>query len=344
MLKDTYEWCVTGAAGFIGSHLSEELLMSGQRVVGVDNLSTGHLRNLESVRGAVGVERWSRFEFKKADICSGESLEKLFEGCDYVLHQAALGSVPRSIENPVATHDSNATGFLNVLEAARRAGVKRVVYASSSSVYGSDKTLPKVEDRVGWPLSPYAASKRTDELYAAAYRYSKGFPSIGLRYFNVFGSRQDPNGAYAAVIPRWFKALVTGTPAVIYGDGGTSRDFCHVANVVQANIRAALVPWHPELPLVFNVALGGRTSLNELFALIRENVAKQVPSVESREPDYEDFRLGDIAHSEADISAATKWLGYEPEVHVWEGLAKASAYYLSEFRRGVSATTSTIGS
>lgn len=324
-----YKWSVTGAAGFIGSHLVEYLLTNGQTVVGLDNLSTGHAHNLESVREALGEDRWRHFEFKQADICVEEPLEGLFEGCDYVLHQAALGSVPRSISNPIATHESNATGFLNVLEGARRAAVKRVVYASSSSVYGSDATLPKVEDRVGWPLSPYAASKRTDELYAAAYRHSKGYPSVGLRYFNVFGSRQDPNGAYAAVIPRWFKALVAGEPAVIYGDGTTSRDFCHVANVVQANIRAALVPWHPELPLVFNVALGGRTSLNELFALIREIVATQVPSAQSREPDYEDFRLGDITHSEADISLATKWLGYEPTHDVRKGLHEAADYYLS---------------
>ncbi len=258
-------WLVTGVAGFIGSHLLETLLGLGQQVVGLDNFATGYAHNLEQVRAAVGEAAWARFRFIEGDIRDFEACTAAVEGVDYVLHQAALGSVPRSIEHPRLYHDVNVTGFVNMLEAARSAGVARFVYASSSSVYGDDPHLPKVEAQIGKPLSPYALTKSMNEQYAHLYATVYGYPSIGFRYFNVFGPRQDPKGAYAAVIPRWIDALLHGEPCVIHGDGETSRDFCYVANVVQANLLAATTDNPDALDRVYNVAVGERTTLNELF-------------------------------------------------------------------------------
>jgi UDP-N-acetylglucosamine/UDP-N-acetylgalactosamine 4-epimerase len=309
-------WLVTGAAGFIGSHLTEKLLALGQQVVAVDNLATGLLSNVEAVR-APGLE------FHEADVGDLENNRRLCEGVDYVLHQAGLGSVPRSIKTPWDSHAANVTGTLHLMTAAKDAGVKRFVYASSSSVYGDDQGLPKIESRTGRPLSPYAATKAMCETYAGVFHRCYGLSSAGLRYFNVFGPRQDPNGPYAAVMPLWFAALSKGERCVINGDGSTSRDFCYVANVVQANILAA-TSQHPELGCdVFNVACGQTTSLNDLYGKIRT-----LCGAKRLEPDYRPFRSGDILHSLADISYAKRLLGYEPTHDLDAGLKEAAAWYL----------------
>jgi UDP-N-acetylglucosamine 4-epimerase len=326
-------WCVTGGAGFIGSHLVEALLRNGQWVTVLDDLSTGSLENLEAVRCEVGAEAAARLEFHRGDIRSVSACEQAFQGAGVVLHQAALGSVPRSIARPVATHEVNVSGFLNVLEAARAVGVRRVVYASSSSVYGDHPALPKCEENTGRPLSPYAASKQCDEAYAHAFRSCYGVELVGLRYFNVFGPRQDPDGPYAAVVPRWFAAFVRGQPIEIYGDGETSRDFCYVANVVQANLLAATTSRPEALGRAYNVAYGARTTLNELFALIRDRVASLRPEAAERRPIYREFRAGDVRHSLADITPAMTLLGYRPEHSVAEGLVLASAWYVASTQR-----------
>lgn len=323
-LKGT-TWVVTGAAGFIGSHLSVALLDRGAKVRVLDNLATGKRANLDVIAEA-GREN---FTFLEGSIDDAKKVAEVVDGADYVLHQAALGSVPRSMADPLATHRANVDGFITVLEAARRAGVKRMVYASSSSVYGDHPDLPKCEDRIGEPLSPYAASKRINEVYAAAYRNAYGFTAVGMRYFNVFGPRQDPEGAYAAVIPRWFRALHRGEPVLIFGDGATSRDFCHVANVVQANLKAALADLPADAPGYFNVAVGGRTTLTELFYLIRDEIAKRRPEVATAEPVYQEFRAGDIRHSLADISQAQRCFGYAPTHTLAAGLADAAPFYES---------------
>lgn len=323
-LKGT-TWVVTGAAGFIGSHLSVALLQAGAKVRAVDNFATGKRGNIEAIRELGG----DGLEFIEGSIEDAEVMERAFVGTDYVLHQAALGSVPRSMADPLATHRANVDGFITVLDAARKAGVKRMVYASSSSVYGDHPELPKREERIGEPLSPYAASKRINEVYAAAYKNAYGFTAVGMRYFNVFGPRQDPEGAYAAVIPRWFSALHRGEPVLIYGDGETSRDFCHVANVVQANIKAALADLPGDAPGYFNIAVGGRTTLTELFYRIRDQVAKSRPEVAQAEPAYQEFRAGDIRHSLADISQAQRCLGYVPTHSLEDGLADAAPFYES---------------
>ncbi len=320
-------WVVTGGAGFIGSHLVEALLRQGQGVVVLDDFSTGREENLESVRRAVGAEQASRLELQRGDIRDGRACAAALRGADIVLHQAALGSVPRSIERPLATHEVNVSGFLEVLQAARAAGVKRVVYASSSSVYGDHPGLPKVEDAVGRQLSPYAASKYCDELYAFAFASCYGLELVGLRYFNVFGPRQDPNGPYAAVIPRWFAALLGGTPVEIFGDGETSRDFCYVANVVQANVLAATVMRPEALAQVYNVAVGQRTTLNELYALIRRHAEQFRPGTVEARAEYREFRRGDVRHSLADVGKARRLLGYEPAHTVADGLRAAAAWY-----------------
>ena len=320
-------WLVTGVGGFIGSNLLEVLLKLDQRVTGLENFSTGYQTNLEEVRELVGADRWARFRLIKGDIRDTAACRRACAGADVVLHQAALGSVPRSIEDPSACHESNVTGFLNILVAARDAGVKRLIYASSSAVYGDAPELPKVEENVGHPLSPYAATKMMNELYADAFSRAYGFGSIGLRYFNVFGPRQDPNGAYAAVISAWIAALLRREPIYINGDGETSRDFCHIDNVVQANLLASMADRPEALNQVFNIALGERTTLNQLFRLLQAALRKAEPGLPKQKPQYREFRAGDVRHSLADISKAQRLLGYTPTCRIAEGLNQAMTWY-----------------
>lgn len=322
-------WLVTGVAGFIGSNLLETLLQLDQHVVGLDNFETGHKKNLEQVQKIVSPHQWQKFRFYEGDICNLDDCNKAAAGVDYVLHQAALGSVPRSLENPIRTNEANITGFLNMLVASRDAKVKRFVYAASSSTYGDHPGLPKVEDRIGKPLSPYAVTKYVNELYADVFGRSYGFESIGLRYFNVFGPRQDPEGAYAAVIPKWYRALLHSEPVFINGDGETSRDFCFVANVVQTNILAATTTRSEAINQVYNVAVGDRTTLNDLFELIRERVAKSLPNTTEAKPKYQSFREGDVRHSQADIGKIQERLGYVPSYRLAEGLDAATEFYIN---------------
>ncbi len=330
MAQQGATWLVTGVAGFIGSNLAEALLHCGQQVVGLDNFATGHPRNLQALRTAAGPENESRFRFVEADIRDREACEAAVHGVDFVLHQAALGSVPRSLADPLTSHDVNVTGFLNLLDAARRAGVRRFIYAASSSTYGDSPDLPKREERIGAPLSPYAATKLADEIYASVYARSYGFRATGLRYFNVFGPRQDPDGAYAAVIPRWTAAMIAGAPVTVNGDGETSRDFCYVANAVQANIRAALAAEEAQGE-VYNVAAGERTSLLQLFELIREALRRHQLHY-GLAPEFAEFRPGDVRHSLADIAKAQAMLGYAPTHSVADGMAEAVPWYLDFFR------------
>ncbi|WP_165324653.1 SDR family oxidoreductase [Rhizorhabdus phycosphaerae] len=325
-------WLVTGAAGFIGSHLVETLLRAGQHVRGLDNFATGHRHNLDDIRARVGEAAWANFSFIEGDIRDRATCAAAVEGIDHVLHQAALGSVPRSIADPLTTHDVNATGFANMIDAARLAGVGSFVFASSSSVYGDEPTLPKVEARVGRVLSPYALSKLHNELVAGIYARSYGFASTGLRYFNVFGPRQDPNGAYAAVIPRWTAAMIAGDEVVINGDGETSRDFCYVANAVQANLRAALSPQAGEARFL-NVAYGERTTLNQLFGLLRDGLGT-LGHAYDRAATHADFRAGDVRHSLADIGAALAAIGYAPTHSLGEGLREALPWYCGNAKVG----------
>jgi UDP-N-acetylglucosamine 4-epimerase len=322
------QWLVTGVAGFIGSNLLEALLLLDQRVTGLDNFATGFQRNLDLVRERVSPAQWARFTMIEGDIGAPEVCAAAARGADYVLHQAALGSVPRSIEDPQRTNASNITGFLNMLVASRDAGVARFVYAASSSTYGDHPGLPKVEDVIGKPLSPYAVTKYVNELYADVFARCYGLQSMGLRYFNVFGPRQDPDGAYAAVIPKWYGALLRDEPVYVNGDGETSRDFCYIANVVQANLLAATVAEPAALNQVYNVALGDRTTLNELFALIRARVAASHPAAAAAQVVYRDFRAGDVRHSQADTGKIARLLGYAPTHPVAAGLDQATAYYL----------------
>jgi UDP-N-acetylglucosamine 4-epimerase len=322
-------WLVTGVAGFIGSNLLETLLTLDQRVVGLDNFSTGHRANLEQVREAVGARAWKRFRFFEGDIRSPATCKRVCKGMDVVLHEAALGSVPRSIDDPLATHENNVTGFLNMLVAARDAGVGRFVYAASSAAYGDHAALPRVEANVGRPLSPYAASKYMDELYAHAFARCYSTSAIGLRYFNVFGPRQDPEGAYAAVIPRWIAAMLRREKVFIFGDGETSRDFCYIDNVVQANILAATTVAEGAANEVYNVAVGEQTSLNELFAILQKLCAAHVPGHVAMPAVHLDFRPGDVRFSRADIAKAQKLLGYRPTCRVTEGLERAFAWYVN---------------
>lgn len=329
-------WLVTGAAGFIGSHLLEHLLRLGQHVTSLDNFATGHRHNLEEVRALVGEEAWARHRFIEGDITDLEACRDACSDVDYVLHQAALGSVPRSLADPIATNAANITGFVNMLVAARDAGASRFVYAASSSTYGDSPVLPKVEDRIGKPLSPYAVTKYVNELYADVFSRAYGIECIGLRYFNVFGARQDPQGAYAAVIPRWVKALLHDEQVVINGDGETSRDFCYIANAVQANLLAALTDDEDAVNEVYNVAVGGRTTLNQLFAMLQELLAQHEPAVKHARAIHGDFRPGDVRHSQADISKACRLLAYEPTHDVRAGLEEALAWYVERFSRGSS--------
>lgn len=329
LIRQPKRWLVTGAAGFIGSNLVEWLLDAGQTVVGLDNFSTGHRRNLEEVLQGRDPDRAGCFRFVEGDIREAEACRGACSGIDYVLHQAALGSVPRSIEDPAVSHGVNVDGFLNMLLAAHQARVKRFVYASSSSVYGDHPALPKVEDAVGDPLSPYALTKRVNEEYARVWARVYGLQCVGLRYFNVFGRRQDPDGPYAAVIPKWVAALLTGEPCRINGDGETSRDFCYVDNVVQANVLAALTENPAAVGEVYNVAVGGRTSLNDLFAALRDGLAKRNPEIADRTPEYTDFRPGDVRHSQADISKISRLLGYLPEYSAADGITLALDWYVA---------------
>lgn len=322
-------WLVTGAAGFIGSHLVETLLALGQDVVGLDNFATGHRRNLEDVRGAVSEDAWGRLAFTEGDITDFPTCRRACEGADIVLHHAALGSVPRSIADPLATHASNATGFVNMLAAARETGVRRFVYAASSSTYGDHPALPKVEDVIGRPLSPYAVTKYVNELYADVFARCYGVESIGLRYFNVFGTRQDPEGAYAAVIPRWIRAIARGETVTIYGDGDTSRDFCFVTNAVQANLRAALTTDAAALNQVYNVAVGQRTTLKGLFETLAALAREKNSGLKISRPVHEAFRAGDVRHSQADVGKAARLLGYTPTHDLRSGLQAALPWYLA---------------
>lgn len=319
-------WLVTGVAGFIGSNLLEHLLKLNQRVIGLDNFATGHQHNLDEVQGLVSAEQWAGFTFIEGDIRNLEDCQKSCDGVDYVLHQAALGSVPRSINDPITTNATNISGFLNMLVAARDANVKSFTYAASSSTYGDHPALPKVEENIGKPLSPYAVTKYVNELYADVFAKTYGFKTIGLRYFNVFGQRQDPNGAYAAVIPKWTASMIEGHEVFINGDGETSRDFCFIENTVQMNILAATAPEDAKNE-VYNVAVGDRTTLNDLFHALQTALAENgkvydIPAV------YRDFRAGDVRHSQADISKAASKLGYAPEYRIIDGIAKAMPWYI----------------
>ena len=320
-------WLVTGVAGFIASNLAEALLEANQEVVGLDNFATGKRANLDEVREIVGPDRWARFRFIEGDVASPDVCREAAPGVDVVLHQAALGSVPRSIEEPLGSNAANVTGHLALLEAARRAGVRRFVYASSSSVYGDSPTMPKVEDDLGRPLSPYAVTKLADELYATVYGQLHGMETVGLRYFNVFGPRQDPEGAYAAVIPKWISAMIRGDEVRINGSGAISRDFCHVKNVVQANLLAATVDAPEALNQAYNIAVGRRTTLDELFVLLRDRLAPRHPHLAGSRPVYAAYRPGDVMHSLADISKARPLLGYEPTHSIARGLDESLAWY-----------------
>jgi UDP-N-acetylglucosamine 4-epimerase len=323
-------WLVTGCAGFIGSNLLETLLQMDQKVVGLDNFLTGHQYNLDEVRKAVTAAQWQNFTFHNGDIRDLASCQKAVQGVDFVLHQAALGSVPRSLQDPITTNEVNIGGFLNMLVAARDAKVQGFVYAASSSTYGDHPALPKVEEQIGRPLSPYAITKYVNELYADIFAKSYGFGSIGLRYFNVFGKRQDPNGAYAAVIPKWVSAMIRNEQVMVNGDGETSRDFCFVENAVQANILAALA--QPEgVNQVYNVAYNARTSLNQLFDYLAKALANNGVAYD-KPPVYADFRAGDVRHSQADISKAKRLLGYEPMHDIVQGLEVAMPWYTQFLR------------
>jgi len=320
------KWLITGVAGFIGSNLLETLLKLGQTVVGLDNFATGHQRNLDEVKSTVSEEQWANFSFIEGDIRDYDTCKNAVENVDYVLHQAALGSVPRSIADPLTSNAANVSGFLNMLQAAKEANVDSFTYAASSSTYGDHPALPKVEENIGNPLSPYAVTKYVNELYANVYARTYGFKSIGLRYFNVFGKRQDPNGAYAAVIPKWTAAMIEGEDVFVNGDGETSRDFCFIENTVQMNILAACANDQAK-DQVYNVAVGDRTTLNDLYKSIASSLKNNGIEV-SNEPVYRDFRAGDVRHSQADISKAKQKLGYDPKFNIGAGIDKAMPWYI----------------
>ncbi len=329
LLAQPKTWLVTGVAGFIGSNLLETLLKLNQTVVGLDNFATGFQHNLDEVQTLVGADQWSRFTFIQGDIRNLEDCSKACAGVDYILHQAALGSVPRSIADPITTNSVNISGFLNMLVAARDAKVKRFVYAASSSTYGDHPALPKVEENIGKPLSPYAVTKYVNELYADVFTKTYGLEQIGLRYFNVFGPRQNPNGAYAAVIPKWASSMIKGEEIFINGDGETSRDFSFIANTVQMNLLAATTTNTQALNQVFNVALGDRTTLNQLFDAIKQALADN-SVVYSENPQYREFRSGDVRHSQADISKAATLLNYVPTHRIDVGIKQAMPWYVKQ--------------
>ena len=344
LINTPHTWLITGVAGFIGSNLLEALLKLNQKVVGLENFATGFQHNLDEVKSLVTQEQWENFNFIQGDICNLDDCRRAmsFHKCrnvrnpsnqesipvEFVLHQAALGSVPRSIENPINTNDTNISGFLNMLVAARDAKVKRLVYAASSSTYGDHPGLPKMEDVIGKPLSPYAVTKYVNELYADAFARNYGFNTIGLRYFNVFGKNQTPDGAYAAVIPKWISSLIRNEPVYINGDGESSRDFCYIENTIQINLLAATSDNPKAVNQIYNVAVGDRTTLNELYEGLRVNLVEQFLHLAEAKPIYRDFRAGDVRHSLADVSKAKDLLGYDPQYRVSEGLKEAMAWYI----------------
>lgn len=335
LTKNQYTWLITGVAGFIGSNLLEELLTLNQKVVGLDNFVTGHQHNLDmAVEDAIANNGdksiANNFKFIEGDICNLDDCNKACEGVDYVLHEAALGSVPRSIDDPIKTNQNNIDGFLNMLVASRDAKVKRMVYAASSSTYGDHPDLPKVEDKIGNPLSPYAVTKVVNELYASVFARTYDFKVIGLRYFNIFGKRQDPNGAYAAVIPKWVSSILNGEEVFINGDGKTSRDFCYIKNTIQMNLLAATGEHPDAADQVYNCAVGDRTDLNELYAMILKRIREIRPEIKDSEPTYRDFRAGDVRHSQADISKAENLLEYAPTHKIAAGIDEAMEWYVDD--------------
>jgi len=336
-LKDNQNiWLVTGVAGFIGSNLLEKLLILNQKVVGLDNFDTGYQHNIDEAiqdaNNATGKDLSGNFKFIDGDIREIEDCKQACSNVDYVLHQAALGSVPRSIEDPINTNRANIDGFLNILVASKDANVKRFVYAASSSTYGDHPDLPKVEDKIGSPLSPYAVTKVANELYADVFAKTYGFKSIGLRYFNIFGKRQDPNGAYAAVIPKWAAAIIQKEDVFINGDGETSRDFCYIDNTVQINLLAATTNNNEATDQVYNVALNDRTSLNKLYQMIEDKLIQRTQGLEKKEPIYQDFRAGDVRHSQADINKAQILLDYQPKYMISEGIDEAMDWYVTKIK------------
>jgi len=332
-----HTWLITGVAGFIGSNLLEKLLILNQKVIGLDNFETGYQHNIDQAmqdaNKATGKDQSSLFNFIKGDIRELENCQKACEGVDYVLHQAALGSVPRSIEDPICTNKANIDGFLNMLVAAKDTKVKRFVYAASSSTYGDHPDLPKVEDKIGNPLSPYAVTKLVNELYAQVFARTYNFNTIGLRYFNIFGKRQDPNGAYAAVIPKWVNSIINKEDVFINGDGETSRDFCYIENTVQMNLLAATTTNEQATDQVYNVALNDRTSLNQLYQMIEERLIDRIDGLEKKEPIYRDFRAGDVRHSQADINKAQSLINYQPSHNIAEGLNEAMDWYVESLSK-----------
>ena len=329
-------WLITGVAGFIGSNLLEKLLVLNQKVVGLDSFETGYQKNIdEAILDAneiIGKDVSKNFKFIKGDIKSLNDCKQACHGVDYVLHQAALGSVPRSIEDPISTNEANIDGFINMLVASKDSKVKRFVYAASSSSYGDNVDLPKVENMIGNPLSPYAVTKLVNEHYASVFAKNYNFKTIGLRYFNIFGKRQDPNGAYAAVIPKWISCILNKESVYINGDGETSRDFCFIDNAVQTNILAALTKNSEATDQVYNVALNDKTSLNELYGMIEDILINNVNGLEKKEPIYRDFRPGDVRHSQASIDKAKELLNYEPQFRIAEGLSEAIDWYINSLK------------
>ncbi len=325
-------WLVTGVAGFIGSNLAEELLKLNQKVISLDNFATGHRYNLGKIKDSVTADEWKNFTFHEGDVTDYDFCQKITQNVDIILHQAALGSVPRSIDDPITSNASNATGYLNMITAAKENSVKRFVYASSSSVYGDSQELPKVESHTGNLLSPYAVTKMVDELYAGVFHKTYGIETIGLRYFNVFGKRQDPNGAYAAVMPKWIGQILNGEDVYINGDGETSRDFTYIDNVVQMNILAGITTNAEAFGKAFNTAAGGRETLNNLYKAIVSNLKQELPDLQIKKPIYRDFRAGDIRHSNANIDLAKELLGYEPTHTLETGLKESIAWYINDLR------------
>lgn len=333
LLKNKKTWLITGVAGFIGSNLAEALLKLNQNVIALDNFSTGHKHNLKYIQESVSEEQWANFKFIEGDIVDLETCKKSSKNVDIILHQAALGSVPRSIDNPILSNHNNVTGFLNMLTAAKENNVKRFVYASSSSVYGDSQELPKVEENTGNLLSPYAVTKYVNELYMGVFQKCYGMEAIGLRYFNVFGKRQDPNGAYAAVMPKWISQILNGEDLFINGDGETSRDFTYIENVIQANILAGTTTNEKAFGEAFNTAVGGRETLNNLYSAIVKGVKRHLPDLLINTPIYRDFRTGDIRHSNANITKIQQLLGYEPTHTLENGLKESIEWYIKDIKK-----------